>query len=1004
MRCVACGALSPEQVRFCANCGTAQSVSGPAGSAEQRRLVSIVFCDLVGSTSLAGRLDPEVLRSVTLGYFDLMRDCVEAHGGVVEKFIGDAVMAAFGIPVLHEDDARRALAAAYDMVAALADFNVELEAGLGIRLDVRIGVNTGEVVTTPDTSAGHGFVSGETVNVAARLEQNAAPGQILVGPQTVRAAGGVAVVEPAGDLVLRGKSQPVTAYVLLGVLSDEPEVVRRFDLPFVGRAPELAELTLVLDRLHRQGEGQLMSVFGDAGIGKTRLVRTWLANGASGVRSGTGRCRPYGAAGTLAPLAEAITTLTHAGGAAEIPSVLRDGLLRDGTPNPSVAETVAAVSELLAAQAPVVLVLDDCHWAAPALLDVLDDIIDRTDQAPVLFVCLARPELMETRPGWGGGRLNMNSMVLQPLARPEAELLAAGLVEVGAHADGVLARAVERAGGNPLHLEQVVTALLQDGGSEALPASVHALLAARIGALSPPERAVLELAAVIGRDFDARTVRELAGAELDDPGPVLRDLRRRRLVEGAGPGGRFRFSSALIQEVAYVGTPKRIRAQRHERVADQLPAENLASSAGHLEAAYRLRAELGLVDTATADLRRRAGAALTTAGTLALARADLTWAVDLLGRAHDLARPGEPGQNTAARHLGEVLLALGRIPEGTALLGEVLEDPLTDPVTAAHARLLLSAHAPEGNPGEAARAALAVFEAAGDRLGVARAKIRLAQEQQFHGRHEQALDLLGQGLAEAVSLGAEADRALALGAIGVSLWLGPEPLGSAVQQCRALLAEHGGRAAQVTLSCTQAVLLGLQGRPAEARDHMARAETGARELGYAEADVVLPQFAAQIEIAAGNRDEAERLIRKAREAARTLGSPVLVESASRDLARTLLLRSAWPEAAAVLGEVPVDSPADLPPAEAADDAGLRARVLARSGGRRDEALTWADRAVAIASGTDSPWSRGFAEFDRADTLLVLGRPGAADATRSAERWFARKELRAAPYDVEGGPR
>jgi class 3 adenylate cyclase len=433
MRCVVCGALSREQVRFCANCGTPQDVSRPAGPAEQRRLVSIVFCDLVGSTSLAGRLDPEVLRSVTLGYFDLMRDCVEAHGGVVEKFIGDAVMAAFGIPVLHEDDARRALAAAYDMVAALADFNVELEAGLGIRLDVRIGVNTGEVVTTPDTSAGHGFVSGEAANVAARLEQNAAPGQILVGPQTVRAAGGVAVVEPAGDLVLRGKSQPVTAYVLLGVRSDEPEVVRRFDLPFVGRAPELAELSLVLDRLRRQGEGQLMSVFGDAGIGKTRLVRTWLANVAPGVRSGTGRCRPDGEAGTLAPLAEAITTLMDAGGAGVIPPVLRDGLLRDGAPNPSVAETVAAVSELLAAEAPVVLVLDDCHWAAPALLDVLDDIIDRTDPAPVLFVCLARPELMETRPGWGGGRLNMNSMVLQPLPRPDAERLAAGLVEVGAH-------------------------------------------------------------------------------------------------------------------------------------------------------------------------------------------------------------------------------------------------------------------------------------------------------------------------------------------------------------------------------------------------------------------------------------------------------------------------------------------------------------------------------------------------------------------------------------------
>ena len=250
MFCSACAAPASKAAKFCSSCGAALAAA-PVLPAEERRLVTVVFCDLVGSTALSGHLDPEVLRSVTLRYFDLMRASLQAHGGTVEKFIGDAVMAVFGVPQLHEDDARRALAATVDMTAALAQYNLELQVNLGVQLGVRIGVNTGEVIAATDPSADQALVSGEVVNVAARLEQNAAIGQILMGAATVQAAGRAAVVRAIGPLQLKGKGQPVPAYQLLELLADDPEVLRRFDVSFIGRDLELAELDLMLDRTRR---------------------------------------------------------------------------------------------------------------------------------------------------------------------------------------------------------------------------------------------------------------------------------------------------------------------------------------------------------------------------------------------------------------------------------------------------------------------------------------------------------------------------------------------------------------------------------------------------------------------------------------------------------------------------------------------------------------------------------------------------------------------------------
>ncbi|HEV2888226.1 MAG TPA: adenylate/guanylate cyclase domain-containing protein [Jatrophihabitans sp.] len=1032
---------APDGAKFCSSCGAALAAAS-VPPAEERRLVTVVFCDLVGSTVLAGHLDPEVLRSVTLRYFDLMRDSVQAHGGTVEKFIGDAVMAVFGIPQLHEDDARRALAAALDMTGALAKYNLELQISLGIELNVRIGVNTGEVIAATDPSANQALVSGDVVNVAARLEQNAEAGQILIGAATVEAAGRAAVTRAIPPLRVKGKDQPVPAFQLLELLADDPEVLRRFDVPFVGRDFELAELDLMLERTQRLRRCHLVNVYGDAGIGKTRLVRTWQTSlNRQVARLGTGRCRPYGDAGTLTALAEATDRLLAdtrtATMSVDALDLLRAGLLKDGTPSPSLPETVAALSTVvtaLAQEQAVVLVLDDCQWASKVLLDLLDELAEYLDREPVLLVCLARPELVESRPSWGSGRLNVNSMVLQGLSVEESALLAADLVEVSAHAGGSFDQVLERAEGNPLHLEQLFTSLsdVTGTGTGPLPPTVFALLASRIDSLDPAERLLLDLAAIMGREFSTAGLASFAG-ELDSGS--LRGLTRRRLIEPVrnhgGAPSQYRFSSGLIQEVAYKGMAKRVRAERHQRFAEflrssqgnppaQLSVADAAESAGHLERAYQYRAELSLLDGDAEQLRVVAAAQLGAAGVAALGRADLCWAEDLLTRAVALLGPDEHAWAPLAQRLAEVLLALGRRDDGLRMLTDALQAAAGagDGITVAHARLQLAVHDPAagyGTAADAARTGLPIFEQADDPLGLARAGVRIAQELQFHGRHGEADAVLVHAVDQAVRADAEPERALALGALGISLWRGPIPADEAIQRCQRLLAEHGPHRSmvQVTLNCPLAVLLALQGRIEEAEQCLQLAGPLACSLGYAEADVFMPLFTATVAALAGHADRAEQLLRAALQASNQLGRSGLDAAASRDLARILLDRGLWDEAHQLTdGLAPADQgdpTQHLAPSEAADQFGIRSRIEALRGNTRLAAVL-AEQAGVEAGRTDSPISRGVAALDSARVLALLGDSAAArDAALAARRWFEQKRHlvgvgQATELAQESGPR
>ncbi|MGW9186635.1 adenylate/guanylate cyclase domain-containing protein [Streptomyces rubiginosohelvolus] len=1052
MNCLSCQQDLPPTARFCSSCGTPCATAGTAATApavaatgagpaaappsgDERKPVTVLFCDLVGSTALSGVLDPETLRSVTLRYFEAMSAEIVARGGTPEKFIGDAVMAVFGVPVVRDDDARRALAAALGMRRALARLNEELTATLGIELAIRIGVNTGQVVAGSDRTARQALVSGETVNIAARLEQNAGRGEILIGPGTLLAAGPTVTAEPTGPLRLKGKRDSVEAHRLLALGADDPELLRRFDVPFVGRDAERRALDTALERTVREGAAGLLRVTGEAGIGKTRLVREWLAgrSASGGLTYGAGRCRSYGDHGTLAPLADAVRSLLAATDPSEggreaadglavddAMALLSGGLLSDGTPNAPFEDMCAALTTVLERVArvrPVVLVLDDWHAAAPLLVRTAHRLTDGSGCAGVLVLCAGRPD----GPGEDGEPDAGARPLLQLTGLPYEE--AARLAAVLAGPDGGPSDdarpagdtpsgndlLLARAGGNPLYLEQLLVGDRTDAGGgaadEELPPTLQALLGARIGALARAERDVVDLAAVIGREFTAPELVRLqlsvrvaeshgTTAQQHVVDEALEALARRRLVESGAPGDRaakaaYRFSSGLVHEVAYASLSKRAKAERHAWAAE-LPSVLRGGDGavgGHLERAYRYRAELGLLDDRARRLRDRAAAALGRAGAQAAARSDLHWAHGLLERAVDL-RPGDPA---ATRRLGEVRVALGRTAEGAELLLRVREMAV-DPVEAAHARLALAVLDPGGpgpGPAAVARTVLPVFEAAGDSVGRARAHLRLAQQFQRSGRHEEAERDQARALEHAVLAGAEPERAGALGAIGISLWRGPVPVPAAVIRCRTLLAAHGaGRpTVRVTLNCPLAVLYALQDAAEDAYGCLAEAERLAGKLGFAEAEVFLPMFRATVEALSGRNAAALDLLGRADAAARRTGAAGMRTAVALDAARLELDEGREDRAAGHLAGI--GDASGLSRADAVDLAGLRARLTARD--QPEEAAVLAARAVRASLLTDSPLVQATAELDRAHTLAALGRlPESAASAGAAAVHFTGK--------------
>ena len=482
--CPSCGEENPDKAKFCLECATSLA-GGLAGPGEVRKTVTVVFCDITGSTAIGERLDPEALRRVQTDYFDAMSRAIERHGGSVEKYIGDAVMAVFGIPTVHEDDALRALRAAADMRNDLAELNGELERNRGVVLQVRIGVNTGEVVSGDYRTLGQAMVTGDAVNVAARLEQAAAPGQILIGEPTYRLVRGSVSAEPVEPLSVKGKTELLQAFSLTSVLAESDQPVARMGSPMVGREPERMLLRWAFDRAVRDRSCQLTTILGAAGVGKSRLVFEFLKDVGAGCITLRGRCLPYGEGITFRPVAEIVRQAVGAVDAATAEDTrVRVKATLGADPDTDVVvdrldeifgstgvlaspeETFWAVRKLLEALAretPVVVVFDDIHWGESTLLDLIEHVADWSRDAPILLLCMARPELLDRRTGWAGGKLNASTTLLDPLSASDCQVLMENLLGRTELTGAVRLRIADAAEGNPLFVEEMIAMLIDEG-------------------------------------------------------------------------------------------------------------------------------------------------------------------------------------------------------------------------------------------------------------------------------------------------------------------------------------------------------------------------------------------------------------------------------------------------------------------------------------------------------------------------------------------------------------
>jgi class 3 adenylate cyclase/tetratricopeptide (TPR) repeat protein len=667
--CTACGFEYEGSFKFCPDC--ASPLPAAAALRESRKTVTALFCDLVGSTALGEQHDPEVLRPMFERYFTEMRSAVERHGGRVEKFIGDAVAAVFGLPSAHEDDALRAIRAGFEMQASLEALN----AASPFPLAARVGISTGEVLVSGD-----GNPMGDVMNTAARLQTAASPGSVLIGDPTRRLVRDAIVAEAVEPLDAKGKAEPVPAWRVVQI---EAGTRRQSTTPFVGRGRLIASLGVVFDEAVADGAPVLATVLGDPGIGKSRLLDAFLRD-----RSGTTVLRTSvpaaGEGSSLAPVADLVRAAVGTDAPDEVAyklaSLVRnspdaralEAALRAllGLGGQSPAESTWAIRRLLetlAAQGPVIAVLDDLQWASPALIDLVEDAA-RWTRGPVLLLCAARLDLLDARRSWGGGMQRAITITVGPLEANESHALADALVGSNLLETD---RLVATAEGNPLFLEQLAVEARELGDAwdpSAAPTTIRALLEARLDRCSPDVTSALELASVQGSRFRVDLLGALAPEGLD-LGDVLRQADRAHLAREVEPNVGA-FAHALVRETAYHRLPKATRADLHAAIAELFPEEEEEELAAiHLEQAATLRAELGRPDI---ELERRAGELLARTGARAFSRLDFMTASDLLERAAALLPHSSAVRLEMLPDFAIALMEAGRADDAALLLEEAL--------------------------------------------------------------------------------------------------------------------------------------------------------------------------------------------------------------------------------------------------------------------------------------------------------------------------------------------
>ena len=976
-------------------------------AAAARKTVSVLFCDLADSTALGERLDPEPLREVLGRWYDEMRIAVERHGGTVEKFVGDAVMAVFGLPRAHEDDALRAVRAALEMQTAIDRLNSSLAERNLPGLSIRIGINTGEVVTGDEAAT---LATGDAVNTAKRLEQGAAGGEILIGVLTERLVRHAAQLEPVAPLDAKGKSAPVDAWRVLSAVAGADSFARRWDTPLVGRASELVALRDELTASASERRCRLVTLVGAAGVGKTRLVSELVREVRDYAGVAAGRCLAYGDGITFWPLTELIRQLggeravTDAmGDDPDAPLVVERLRVLGGNGSAPPEELFWAVRRLferLAADRPLLVVLEDVHWAEPTLLDLVEHVSRWSRDAPILILCVARGELLEERPQWEGVHVR-----LEPLSTGESTELLAALDGGGILSQELRARVAEVAQGNPLYTEQLVAMLAEEAraGLElvALPPTIQALLAARLDRLDHLERHVLERAAVVGKEFWPGAVAALDG---DHPalGATLLGLVRRDLVEPAvssipGEDG-FRFRHALIRDVTYAGIPKRTRAELHERFAGWVELRDAGEElvGYHLEQAYRYRDELGVVDDSVRDLGERAGELLTSAGRRALARDDVPAAVNLLERGVALLPRTSSSRGFVLLDVAIALMRSGAFAAAQGALEEALALSRADGDRRLELRTLIereffriftNAEASTDEITRIAEQAIPVLEELGDDAGVAKAWHLLSEPPVNACRWGERADALEHALEYARRAGDAREAAFVAASLMQAIQLGPTPAEAAIERAQHFLREsEGDRLLAASILSSLAVLLAMRGEFGEARARWAQAQALWDELGMAHRRAIRAIDASAIELLAGDAAAAERELRTGYRMLEEIGEMHVRPTIAAYLAAVLALEGRSAEAEAF---------ADFAKSHAWED-DIVTQVMWRvaraqaTAGEAAEAELLVREAVELAAPTDFLDLQATAHLALARVLRDAGSPEAAEAAARARAVYELK--------------
>ena len=978
--CPSCGRENPEEASFCNACATPLSATGIAR--EQRKVVTVLFCDLVGSTALGESTDPEALRARMRRYFEDLRVILERHGGTVEKFVGDAVMAVFGIPVSHEDDALRAVRAAAQMRTAIAAHG----------LDARIGVNTGGVVVGGE---GETLVTGDAVNVAARLEQAAASGETLIGAETrllVRDAVRIEAVEP---LELKGKSEPVEAFRLLQVLDGAESLARHLETPLVGRERERQRLWRDYEDAVADRTCRLFTLLGPAGIGKSRLVADFLERVGDEADVLRGRCLSYGEGITYWPLVEILISV-----GVDPESVI-------GTSPPETQLAFRRLLETRAVERPQVVVIDDLQWAEPVFVDLVEHVSDMSRGAPIFLLCIARTELLDVRPGWAGGKLNATSLLLEPLAPEECSALMDELVADAPLTGDLRERITVASAGNPLYVEEMLAMVREHGGDGEIvvPPTIHALLQARIDSLDGDVRVVMERGSVEGEVFHRGSVAVLS------PDPLrpaveshLATLVRKELIRSTSPtfpdDEGYRFRHLLIRDAAYESLPKATRAELHERFAGWLSGHDLVEGdeivGYHLEHAHRYRAELDGSDAALDGLARRASACLAAAGRGALERGDFNAGRSLFGRATSLLPEDDEARLALAPDYADALLESSSDDAWSVLLQA---SEAVDPGTRAHAAVsmatirLNTGHTSSFEDGEAWRdEARAVFEGAGDEYGLGRYWWGIAMESWSGMRVQETADACELALAHlepAVERGARL-RGRVRGRLATCYYNGPMPVDEALARIRTLRTGEHGLLPEAWLTVEIGRLHAMKGDVELARELSIDARQVYVDAGLLMTAATFAQGGAGIAFRAGDLDREEALLRDSLEILEEIGERGFYSTQALMLAECLYRAGADDrEIEELCAKARETTPAeDLMNFLWLDVVG---GLLHARRGEYEQAEERSRRAVALAEKTDHHLARSYSRAYLAEVLTLSGRrEKAAEVAAEAFEIFAAK--------------